>query len=62
MRIYDLTDLMEKPKTFDEQMKEGASLDDGLAGGKPMFEEWEKPYRAKHNTTRCNHEEDSGSY
>lgn len=59
MRIYDMPILDDK--TFDEQMKDGKSLDDGLAGSKPLFKEWEKPFRATHKPTRSRHDE-TGSY
>lgn len=60
MRIYEIP--LPDERSFDEQMKDGKSLDDGLAGSKPLFNEWEKPIRALHKPTRCNHDEDPGSY
>lgn len=44
----------EKPKTFDEVMKEGQSRDDGLAGSMKIREAYEKPWHVKqHKPTRC---------
>lgn len=60
MRIYEIP--LPDERSFDEQMKDGKSLDDGLAGSKPLFNEWEKPFRSRHKPTRCNHDEDPGSY
>lgn len=53
-----------KPKSFDEKMREGKSLNDGLSGAMSMrdesYEPWDyqEPRRArKHKPTRCGHDE-----
>jgi len=45
-------------RTFDEKMRDGGSLNDGLAGSMPMHEPWDKPYRPTHKPTRCMDDED----
>lgn len=43
----------EKRPTFDEKLKQGQSMKDGLAGAMPLREEHEKPWtQRQHKTTR----------
>jgi len=43
----------EKPKTFDEKMKDGADIGAGIAQSMPMRKEYDRPYTTQvHETTR----------
>lgn len=47
-----------KPPSFDEKLRAGKRLDDGLAGAMRLREDWEKPWHTRtHKTTRCEHDD-----
>lgn len=61
--MRDRITFFEKPASFDERMREGADMHCGLGGRMPLREEYEKPFHLRtHKTTRCNHDDDAGSY